>query len=425
MKKHISNIREKAGRHKTIIQNFSYLSLIQVFNLLVPLLAYPYLIRVLGTEKYGLVIFAQATVTYLVIIVSFGFNISATREISIYRDSKEKLSEIVSSVLIIKGFLFFSCFLLLVILLLLIPKAHGYEALFILSTWACLYEVIFPVWYFQGIEQMKYITYTSLISRIIFLGLIVVYIHRPEDYLRVPIFYGIGAFIAGSIALYLVFKKHHVEFYWQPRTILKRYFVDSLPIFMSNLAISLFISSNKVLIGTFVGMKEVSYYDLAEKITNFIKIPQSILSQALFPSLSKKFNLKPILKLFKITLGIFISVTLILIIYSKSLVLLLGGVKLLPAIIVLRILVCSVPFVVISNFLGIQILLPLGMNKSYTSSILTGSAIYFISVSFLWMVGKITLLSLPTLTLSIEFMIAGLMFYFYLRDVYPTLSKFT
>ena len=81
-----------------LIRNFSYLSLLQVFNLILPLIVYPYLIRVLGKETYGLVVFAQSLVFYLVILVGFGFNISATKEVSIHRNDSKKLGEIVSSV---------------------------------------------------------------------------------------------------------------------------------------------------------------------------------------------------------------------------------------------------------------------------------------------------------------------------------------
>jgi len=82
--------------------------------MLIPLLTYPYLIRVLGKETYGLVVFVQAIVAYMVILVGFGFNISATREISIHRENKEKLNEIVSSVLIVKSLFFFLPFSFLV-----------------------------------------------------------------------------------------------------------------------------------------------------------------------------------------------------------------------------------------------------------------------------------------------------------------------
>ena len=110
MNNSILRLKNILKNHSTILQNLSYISVLHLFNMLIPLLSYPYLIRVLGKETYGIIIFAQAIVGYFVILIGFGFNISATKEISINRDDKKKVSEIVSSVLIIKGILlvFFS-----------------------------------------------------------------------------------------------------------------------------------------------------------------------------------------------------------------------------------------------------------------------------------------------------------------------------
>ena len=77
----------KIRSNKVLVQNFSYLSALQIFNLLIPLITYPYLIRVVGKETYGLVVFAQAIIGYLVILTDFGFNISATREVSVSLES--------------------------------------------------------------------------------------------------------------------------------------------------------------------------------------------------------------------------------------------------------------------------------------------------------------------------------------------------
>jgi PST family polysaccharide transporter len=412
LKKHFTNILEKARRHKILIQNFSYLSALQIFNLLVPLITYPYLIRVVGKETYGLVVFVQAVIQYLVILVEFGFNISATKEISIYRDNKNKLSEIVSSVLLIKGIFFLFTVLILAVLLVTIPKVKGYETLFILSMWACLYSVIFPIWYFQGIEKMKYITYITLVSRLTFLGLIFVFIHSPADYLFIPIINGIGALLAGSGSLYIIFKKHRVKFKLQTVKNIKHYFKDSIPIFVSNVSIKLYVSTNKVIVGAFLGMAEVAYYDLAEKVTSILKQPQNILSQAIFPKISKEKNIDFVKKIFVYSLLINILLFIGVITGSKYIVLLLGGHDMLAAVWVLNILALTVPVIAMSNIFGIQLLIPFGFSKTFSKVIILSGIIYLIQAFALWATVGFSVINVSVITLTTEMFVTTTMFYY-------------
>ena len=79
--------------NKNIVKNFSYLAVLQVFNLAIPLVTLPYLITVLGRENYGLIVFSQTLVSYFLILINFGFNIIATKEVSLHRDDEKKLSK--------------------------------------------------------------------------------------------------------------------------------------------------------------------------------------------------------------------------------------------------------------------------------------------------------------------------------------------
>lgn len=399
-------------RNNSIVKNFSYLSIIQIFNLLLPLITYPYLIRVLGGTTYGLVVFAQAIVGYLVILVSFGFNFTATKEVSINRGNMDKLGEIVSSVLIIKTALLIISILLLSILLFLIPQAKGFEVLFLVSLWVCLYDVLFPTWYFQGLEKMKYITYITLVSRLIFVALIFLFIRSKKDYLLFPIFSGIGAIIAGIISLIIIFKIHKVKFEFQPIGVLKCYFKQALPLFVSNVSISLYVSTNKVIVGSFLGMKEVAYYDLAEKITSILKMPQFILSQSLFPKISKDLNVEFVKKIFKITLIANTLIYVFLLMSSKYIVLILGGNEMISALLVVNTIALTVPITAISNIFGIQLLIPFGKSKEFSRVIVSSGIIYLLQIVFLYLTIGFNTINISIVTVNTELFVTLYMYYY-------------
>lgn len=198
----VKNISDYIYRYKTLIENFGYLTLLQICNLLIPLVTYPYLINTLGKNLYGVIIYSQAIVSYLAIFVNWGFNISATKYISINREDSKKINEIVSVVYIVKTLLLIIVFGFL-FLIFLFPEIREYKLLYIFSMWQCIYECLFPIWFFQGIEKMKYIAIFSFIGRVVFILLIFIWVTTPQDYLLVPLINGIGAIITSLIAIYI------------------------------------------------------------------------------------------------------------------------------------------------------------------------------------------------------------------------------
>lgn len=409
----MKKIKNIIVNNKSLLENFSYLSLLQIFNLILPLLSYPYLIRVLGVLIYGKIIFAQAIISYLVVLIGFGFNISATRDVSVHRNDKDKLSEIVSSVLIIKIVLFFVSFIIILLpALFFLKEAIENRALYLITLWVCVYEILFPVFYFQGIEKMKYISIISLIMRCITVALIFVFIHSKSDYLYFPLLNLLASFLAGVSSIYIIFYSHKVRFYIPDLKVLKYYFKESTPVFLSNLSVQVYVSTNKVLIGLFLGMTEVSYYDMGEKILNILRIPQGILSQTVFPKISHDKNIEFVKKIFYYSLIITTGLFLLLFVFSDLIIVALGGEQMLPSKWVVIILGFTLPIVAISNVFGMLLLIPFGFNKLFSKIIMFSGVIFIIQFLFLLITNWITIYSLCLITVVTESFVSFLMYYY-------------
>lgn len=391
----------KLSGYTTVLKNIGYLTILQGINLLIPLITLPYLIRVLGSEVYGQVIFAQAVASYLVIIVSFGFSVTGVQEVSIHREDRNKLSEIVSAVYIIKATLFIISILIILVLAGLASTYEENLLLIILSMWLCLYEVIFPEWYFQGIEKMKIVTFVTSIFRFIFLLLIFTLVKNEEDFLLVPIINGIGALVAGLIGMYIVFVKHRVKFSFLPFSVISYYLRESLPVFFYKSS-QVYIKLNKVLIGTFVGMSAVSYYDIAEKIVTVLKMPISIVSQAVFPKNVKEKDIVFVVRSFLIILSLCIVLVALLVLTAEPLVVFLGGKELSTATPIVRLLVFTLIPVAFNSIFAAQLLFAFGYKKHYMWAIVFAGITYILCVSGMYLTASWTLLGIGCVVLISE-----------------------
>ncbi|RKX19382.1 MAG: flippase, partial [Candidatus Zixiibacteriota bacterium] len=221
---------EKYGR---LIGNFFSLSFLQGANYLLPLISLPYLVRIMGAEGYGQVMFAYSFIQYFVVLTDYGFNLSATRSVSVNRDNSTKISEIVCSVLIIKTIFLIIGFGIMCAVVFSVPQFRADWMLFLLTYGIVIGQAYFPIWFFQGMEKMKYITALNITARLIFTVFIFVLIRERSDYLYFPILYSIGFITAGLISLYIIFWQFKVKPVLPSFKIIQGYFKESTQFFLS------------------------------------------------------------------------------------------------------------------------------------------------------------------------------------------------
>lgn len=395
-------LKKKILNNKKIIENFSYLTLFQVFTLLSPLITYPYLIRVVGLELYGVVIYAQTIVTYFTLFITFGFNISGPKDVAEKREDKRLLSECVSSIYIIKSTIWVIGFLVYIVTLYSFSFFSDHLLLYIFAYFVTIGDVFFPTWFFQGIEKMKYITYINLFVRSLFIVAVFIFIKHSSDYVYIPFLNAIGAIISGSIAVYIVFKREGVVFTFVSRHILFTQIKVSFVLFVSQLSVQLYMNMNKLIVGAFLGMTEVAIYDLGEKITGLLKTPISMISQAVFPKISREKSIRFINKVMFLVVGIITVIYVCLFFTSSWLVVFFTGTKIPIAVDIVRILGLSLILLSFSMFLGGCRLIPFGFNKEYMFAMVSNSAMYIILIGILWAFHSIGIYTITITAVTVE-----------------------
>lgn len=375
------------SNNKVLVKNFTSLSLLQLANYIFPVITLPYLVRVLGPEKYGVINFAAAFSAYFVIITDYGFNLSATQEISVNRNDKEKVSEIFSSVLTIKIILFFlssGIFFLIVNMFELFSNDAGlYSIMFI----GVVGIVLFPLWVYQSVEQMKYILIINVAIRSVTVVSIFLLVKVENDYLLLAVIYTITQVMTGITGLFFAIRKFDLRYLFPSKVQLLEQLKKGWNLFLSSIWINLYTTSNVFILGLFAPNSVVGYYSAADKVRIAFQGILSSMSQSVFPYVNKllaesyqkfiSFNRK-LLKI-SVMIGIIISSSLFL--FAEPIVKIVLGNEYSPSVIVLRIIAWLPLIIFLSNVFGIQTMLPLNYQKKF-SQILFLAALINLMISF-------------------------------------------
>lgn len=273
---------------KTVFANFGYLSLLQVAGYVFPLISMPYLARVIGADGFGKIAFASAIVVWIQTISDWGFNLTATRDVAQNRDNKELVSRIFSNVLWARSVLTLLSGIVLLLVVLSVPYLRENADIIFVTFLLVPGHILFPEWFFQAIEKMKYTTLFNLLLKLVFTVAVFVFIHKRDDYLIQPLLTTIGYLLCGFGALFLIFKKWGYTLYKPQWSEIFKTIRNSTDVFINNLMPNLYNSFSVMLLGFFGGSTANGIYDGGNRFPVIFYQFQSVLSRAFYPFLSRR-----------------------------------------------------------------------------------------------------------------------------------------
>jgi polysaccharide transporter, PST family len=359
--------RAKELWRNSLVQNAAALYGVQCVRKIFPLLTVPFLARVLGPEGWGAVAFTQSLAEFIVLITEFGFNLSATRDIARQRGSRQACAGIMAGVLGSQVLLAAAGSIAAILVSRTIPLLRDNPKLLAAGLFYAVAQGFMPLWFFQGLEKMRYAAVLEISGRVAGVFAILVFVRGPEHMWLALFLQGLTPAVSTVAGLALA----RTEIPWRMPTpaLVREALTRGWPMFLFRSAESLYGVGNAFLLGLFASPVQVGYFASAEKISRAIFGLLNPIRESLYPRLSSIAHDSPesARKLARAGMIVMIGGGVVLgatvFAFAPALIGLLMGQAFGPAVTVLRILSVLPVLLSITHSAGLQWLLPLGRDS--------------------------------------------------------------
>ena len=267
------------------------LGVLQVANYLIPFLVLPIISRILGASLFGSVSYAQNIITYLTLLINYGFEYSATRQISIARNDKTKTDAIFWSVIFAKSCLLLLSFAILAVLPLFMERVACDPRLYIYTALANIGIVFFPTWYLQGVQQMDKMAWANFFTKLLGAVLVLSLVREASAYRLYPLLMSVASILIGIGALIYVIHHFDISRLVLSRTVLREVMRAGAPIFLNNVFVALYTTANMTILGIYVTDDVIGYFSGAQRIIQALNMVVVMpVSMAVYPEISRRFS---------------------------------------------------------------------------------------------------------------------------------------
>lgn len=279
----------KNTNYKLIIKNYSALMILQIANFIIPLITLPYLLKIIGPEGYGTVIFALSFISYFLLVIEYGFDYSGTREMAL-ADNKNEINKIYSSVMAVKTTLLLICSILVITLILLVPFFRQDLLIYLIISLQLIFSLLNSNWIFQGLQIMKYITIVNVFSRILMAILIFSFIRNESDYYLYAIIYVSSSLLIGIISQIIIRFKLGIKFVKVSFNDIKEQYHKGKHVFVTTILSNVMSNTGIFILGILGTKEDVGYFSVADRLIKALQMVFSPITKALYPQVSQRFS---------------------------------------------------------------------------------------------------------------------------------------
>lgn len=355
-------------------------AILTMSNIVFPLITFPYVTRILLPAGTGRVSFAVSIITYFSMFAQLGIPTYGIRACAKVRDDKEKLSRIVHELLMINMIMVLISYVAFGISLFAVPRfARDKELLLVISI-TILLNAMGVEWLYKALEKYSYITIRSVVFKLIALVAMFALIHDESDY----IIYGAITIFAASASNVLNFINLRKYVILKPLGDyqLKKHLKPMMVFFSMSVATVIYTNLDSVMLGFMKDDAQVGIYTAAVKVKSILVTLVTSASAVLLPRASKfvdQGKMEDFYRILKKTLHFIIVVALPMCIYfilfANESILLLSGKAFADATLPMQIIMPTLLLIGITNLTGIQMMIPLGMERYVLYSEIGGALV--------------------------------------------------
>lgn len=342
---------------KKVIANFGYLSILQLVNYIFPFITLPYLARVLGVNAFGLLAIGTSVIAYFQTLIDYGFNFSTVKDIARHKQEKELVNKIVIETMGARLLLLVISFVIIFLAIWLIPFFRENAAIILSTATMLVGYTLMADWFFQAVEDMKYITIVSVLSNTIFTILVFVVIKKPADYLLQPLLITAGTTVSSILCWYIILRKYKLQLFLPSINSIIARIKEGFNMFVSIFLPTIYTNLNVLLLGAYNGSIATGIYSGGVRFTSLAYRVTTLFSRVFYPFLARRMDKHSLYARLSIIIGLLISIFFF--ICADPLVRIFLGEEFLDTITVLRIvsftpLAISIFNVYGTNYLSIQ-----------------------------------------------------------------------